>query len=187
MRDSPVRMSLLDTPLGPAAAACRDGALIGFWFTGQKHFPADTSGWIREPDAPPFAALRDWLGAYFAGGDPAYRFPLRPAGTAFQKAVWALLREIPYGETTTYGRMAAELLARGAEDAARCDADPAPRAADVSGANRYARAVGGAVGRNPISLLIPCHRVLGASGALTGYAGGTDKKEALLRLEGSIK
>jgi len=160
-------IAALDTPLGPATAASDGDALTGFWFVGQKYYPRGVADWTRSPDAAPFAALREWLSAYFAGQGPACPFPLRPEGTAFQRAVWALLLTIPHGETTTYGRLAAELAAR----------QGLP--------SMSAQAVGGAVGHNPISLLIPCHRVLGASGALTGYAGGIEKKEALLRLEGA--
>ena len=102
---------------------------------------------------------------YFAGRDPGALPPLAPHGTAFQQAVWKVLRGIPYGTTTTYGRIAAHIAA-------------------ARGGRMSAQAVGGAVGRNPISILIPCHRVIGTDGSLTGYAGGLDKKEALLRLEG---
>lgn len=114
-----------------------------------------------EPGAAVFEDAVRWLDRYFGGEDPGPPPPLAPLGaTPFRSAVWALLRELPYGSTTTYGRIAARL------------------------GGMSARAVGGAVGRNPISLMIPCHRVLGADGSLTGYAGGTDRKAALLALEG---
>lgn len=118
-----------------------------------------------QKDLPVFEEVSRWLDVYFAGRDPGALPPLAPHGTAFQQAVWNILRGIPYGTTTTYGRIAAHIAA-------------------ARGGRMSAQAVGGAVGRNPISILIPCHRVIGADGSLTGYAGGLDKKEALLRLEG---
>ena len=118
-----------------------------------------------QKDLPVFEEVSRWLDVYFAGRDPGTLPPLAPHGTAFQQAVWKILRGIPYGTTTTYGGIAAHIAA-------------------ARGGRMSAQAVGGAVGRNPISILIPCHRVIGADGSLTGYAGGLDKKEALLRLEG---
>ena len=118
-----------------------------------------------QKDLPVFREVCRWLDVYFAGRDPGALPPLAPHGTAFQQAVWKVLRGIPYGTTTTYGRIAAHIAA-------------------ARGGRMSAQAVGGAVGRNPISILIPCHRVIGADGSLTGYAGGLDKKDALLRLEG---
>ena len=120
-----------------------------------------------QKDLPVFREVCRWLDVYFAGRDPGTLPPLAPHGTAFQQAVWKVLRRIPYGTTTTYGRIAAHIAA-------------------ARGGRMSAQAVGGAVGRNPISILIPCHRVIGADGSLTGYAGGLDKKEALLRLEGVL-
>ena len=120
-----------------------------------------------QKDLPVFEEVSRWLDAYFAGRDPGALPPLAPHGTAFQQAVWKILRRIPYGTTTTYGRIAAHIAA-------------------ARGGRMSAQAVGGAVGRNPISILIPCHRVIGADGSLTGYAGGLDKKEYLLRLEGVL-
>lgn len=120
-----------------------------------------------QKDLPVFEEVSRWLDAYFAGRDPGALPPLAPHGTAFQQAVWKILRRIPYGTTTTYGRIAARIAA-------------------ARGGRMSAQAVGGAVGRNPISIIIPCHRVIGADGSLTGYAGGLDKKEYLLRLEGVL-
>lgn len=117
-----------------------------------------------QKDLPVFEEVSRWLDVYFSGRDPGTLPPLAPHGTAFQQAVWNILRGIPYGTTTTYGRIAAHIAA-------------------ARGGRMSAQAVGGAVGRNPISILIPCHRVIGTDGSLTGYAGGLDKKEALLRLE----
>jgi methylated-DNA-[protein]-cysteine S-methyltransferase len=118
---------------------------------------------------PVLDAAQAWLEDYFVGKRPEpARLPLNPKGTEFQKAVWRLLLEIPYGQVTTYGALAAKL-------------------AQERGGRMSAQAIGGAVGRNPISIIIPCHRVIGADGRLTGYAGGLWRKEALLRLEGTIK
>ncbi|MDR1686691.1 MAG: methylated-DNA--[protein]-cysteine S-methyltransferase [Desulfovibrio sp.] len=157
----------LKTPLGLTTACVEDDALTGFWFIGQKYYPAKTGNWIQKPDHPVFTRLKAWLDNYFAGCNPNHDFVLNPQGTAFQKKVWAILLEIPYGKLTTYGAVAGRL------------------AAQKGSASMSAQAVGGAVGHNPVSLLIPCHRVVGADGSLTGYAGGLDKKAALLRLEGS--
>ena len=153
------------TPLGPATAAADEEALTGFWFAGQKYYPADGAAFIERPGHPAFAGLRRWLDSYFAGENPLPDFALNPGGTPFQKAVWDILLRIPHGKVSTYGAIAAQLAKR--------------RGAPFMSA----RAVGSAVGHNPISLLIPCHRVVGSDGSLTGYAGGIDKKEFLLRLE----
>ena len=145
--------------------AASDNGLVGAWFYGQRYFArgledaeknAETGA---SADSPVLLAARCWLDAYFAGKRPgAAGLPLAPRGTAFQRRVWDALIAIPYGETRTYGELAAEL-------------------------GSSPRAVGAAVGRNPISVIIPCHRVLGADGSLTGYAGGLERKRALLALE----
>ena len=158
----------LDSPLGGITLASDGEALTGLWFDGQKHFGAGLSGDAREQRLPVFEETERWLQLYFEGHEPDFTPALRPVGTPFQLEVWELLRQIPYGETVSYGALAA-------------------RIAGHRGLARFsAQAVGGAVGRNPISLLIPCHRVLGADGSLTGYAGGVEKKAALLRLEGVV-
>ena len=157
--------TLVDTPLGKMRAAACDRGLRGLWFSGQKYFPANTESWLEAADHPVIVSLKAWLKEYFAGQKPKIKVPLSPLGTDFQQAVWKQLLAIPYGKTSSYGDIAAR-LARGKKAAAQ--------------------AVGGAVGHNPISLLIPCHRVLGADGSLTGYAGGLERKEALLKLEGSL-
>ena len=154
---------ITDTPLGKIQAAASDNNLVGLWFLGQKYFPSDTTAWIKKPDYPVFADLKIWLKEYFEGKEPKTQVSLLPVGSEFRQAVWKQLLEIPWGKTTTYGTISATLYAAGIK---------AP-----------AQAVGGAVGHNPISLLIPCHRVLGADGSLTGFAGGLDKKRALLELE----
>jgi methylated-DNA-[protein]-cysteine S-methyltransferase len=158
---------MIETPLGKILAAAEDNALTGLWFIGQKYFPAGTGAWSSKPDHPVFVSLKSWLDDYFAQKNPKNRIQLKPAGTVFQQAVWKLLLEIPYGQTSTYGAIASRLAA--------------------AGKKASAQAVGGAVGHNPISLLIPCHRVIGSDGSLTGYAGGLEKKRALLELEGYYK
>ena len=149
------------SPLGGVTLASDGEALIGLWFDGQKHFGAALSAAHEEKPLPVFSEAARWLDRYFSGAEPDFTPPLRARGTPFQLAVWAALREIPYGQTVTYGALAERL--------------GLPRAA--------ARAVGGAVGRNPISLIVPCHRVIGADGSLTGYAGGPERKRQLLALE----
>ncbi|GHV80222.1 methylated-DNA--protein-cysteine methyltransferase [Spirochaetia bacterium] len=153
----------LKTPLGPITVAAENEALTGLWFLNQKYYPCQKSEWIDQSDYPLFKSLDAWLRDYFSGKNPKLDFKLDPRGTVFQKRVWKLLLKIPYGKTSTYGAIADRLAAEKGSSA---------------------RAVGGAVGHNPISILIPCHRVIGASGNITGYAGGIDKKKALLQLEG---
>ena len=151
-----------DSPLGEMRL-CSDGTyLTAVTFAGQKyeetHIPSNgVSG-----SCPVLEYTKTWLSAYFAGCIPDFLPPLKPEGTPFQQKVWKLLLQIPYGKTCSYGELAKHLGCKSAQ------------------------AVGGAVGRNPISILIPCHRVMGAAGNLTGYAGGVDKKEALLKLEKTI-
>ena len=151
------------SPLGEILLVSDGEALCGLWFEGQRHFPASLEAEER-PELAVFEKTRVWLERYFAGKAPELDVPLRPDGTAFQRAVWELLREIPYGETVSYGELAAALAERSGR--------PCP-----------ARAVGGAVGRNPVSILVPCHRVVGADGSLTGYAGGLGRKKKLLEIE----
>lgn len=156
------------SPLGPIFLAAREGALIGLWLEGQEQFlGAVRNEEKEEADSEIFRQTSRWLERYFAGERPEPReLRLAPEGTRFQRRVWEILLEIPYGQTTTYGKIAARL------------------AAEQGRARMSAQAVGGAVGRNPISIIIPCHRVIGANGSLTGYAGGIDKKIRLLTLEG---
>lgn len=156
----------IDTPLGPMTAAASKGKLIGLWFLGQKHYPAAAQSWVPQPEYPVLADLRAWIEGYFAGKGGRFDLPLEPQGTPFQKAVWKILLCVPPGKTITYGDIAKQLVA------------------ELGVTAMSAQAVGGAIGRNPISILIPCHRVVGADGSLTGYAGGIDKKRALLQLEG---
>ena len=155
----------IQTPLGEMIALAEQESLCGLHFVGEKHAPEAAGEWREDPDHSLFSALRGQLGAYFAGQLRVFDLPLAPRGTAFQMAVWALLRSIPAGTTTTYGALARQL------------------AGQSEGRLPAAQAVGGAVGRNPISIIIPCHRVIGSDGSLTGYAGGLDRKAALLALE----
>ena len=156
----------LDTPLGEMLMTSDGVALTGLWFTDQKHFPAGALMPFREGEAEAFREAEAWLSRYFRALDPGPAPKLAPAGTAFQLRVWAELSGIPYGQTCSYGDLAGRLAASG------CPCSP--------------RAVGGAVGRNPISLLLPCHRVLAADGSLRGYDGGLWRKAALLALEQGI-
>ena len=154
-----------DTPLGSLVAIAENNALTGLRFSAQKHNLAKKDNRICDPDYPVFKKLRDWLGDYFSGTDRPHNLQLAPRGTVFQEAVWNILLKIPFGQVSTYGD-----VARGM--AAACGLP-----------SMSAQAVGGAIGRNPITILIPCHRVVGADRRLVGYAGGLDKKEALLQVE----
>ena len=153
----------MDSPVGRLTLAADSGAMIGLWLENQRYYAAGLPETAREnPDAAPFPLVREWLSRYFAGENPdPCVLPLAPRGTDFQRRVWQALRQIPYGQTAAYGQLARAL-------------------------HSSARAVGGAAGRNPISILIPCHRLLGADGSLTGYAGGPENKKRLLLLEGAI-
>ena len=155
-----------DSPLGAITMASDGEALTGLWFDGQRLFAETLSPEHEEKPLPVFDLTDRWLDNYFSGRQPDFTPPLKMKATPFRRAVWEILLTIPYGRTVTYGQIA-DLLA---------SAKDLPRTS--------ARAVGGAVGRNPISLVIPCHRVVGADGAMTGYAGGVEKKRRLLALEG---
>lgn len=150
----------LSTPLGPLTLAAHDSALVWVGFDGQKHAP-DTEAWPSATDHPVLNQACEQLLQYFAAERSVFDVPLDLShGTAFQQAVWHALLGLPFGGTTSYGRIGQAL-----------------------GKPAAVRAVGGAVGRNPISIIVPCHRVVGRNGALTGYAGGVDRKIALLQLE----
>ena len=154
------------SPLGGILLAADEIGLTGLWFDGQKYFAHSLPDERTETETPVLLAAKHWLDIYFAGKEPDLLPPLHPIGSPFRRAVWELLLQIPYGQTTTYGALARQL------------------AAQQGRATMSAQAVGGAVGHNEISILIPCHRVVGTNGSLTGYAGGVDKKERLLTLEG---
>lgn len=155
------------SPLGDMLLAVKDGALVGLWFEGQKYYGAAISEAVPKDDDKTSVKVKRWLDRYFAGKRPdAAELALAPAGSDFRQAVWAVLRKLPYGKTISYGDIARTLAKR-------------------KGLVRVsARAVGGAVAHNPVSVIIPCHRVVGSDGKLTGYAGGIDKKIKLLELEG---
>ena len=145
------------SPLGGITLASDGENLTGLWFDGQKHFADNLPEQYEEQDLPIFAQTKQWLDIYFSGKEPDLTPPLSLNGISpFRKRVWEIMLTIPYGRTSTYGEIA-----------------------------KQTQAVGGAVGHNSISLIIPCHRVVGASGSLTGYAGGVNKKLALLKMEGT--
>lgn len=150
------------SPIGRLLMNSDGRALTGLHFVDEKHVPRVAHDWQYDPDLPVFAHTRAQLDEYFAGERRDFDVPLLPGGTEFQRRVWAVLCEIPYGATTSYGAMARRL-----------------------GRPTASRAVGSANGRNPISIIVPCHRAIGADGSLTGYAGGLERKQALLRLEGA--
>ncbi|MEU7086495.1 methylated-DNA--[protein]-cysteine S-methyltransferase [Streptomyces achromogenes] len=153
----------LDAPVGPLLlTADEDGALTSLSVPGQKGGRSVREDWRADPG--PFRAAAEQLAAYFAGERTEFRLPLRASGTEFRRAVWAALDEVPYGTTATYGEIAAR----------------------IGAARAAVRAVGGAIGANPLLILRPCHRVIGANGALTGYAGGLERKVRLLTLEGVL-
>ncbi|MHC0431931.1 methylated-DNA--[protein]-cysteine S-methyltransferase [Streptomyces sp. O3] len=151
--------TVLDSPYGPLTLVATDGVLSGLYMTDQRHRPPEES--FGSPDDTPFGAVAEQLRAYFARELKEFDLPLRLDGTPFQRRVWAGLLEIPYGEIRSYGELAEALGRPGA-----------------------ARAVGLANGKNPISIIVPCHRVVGANGSLTGYGGGLERKRRLLEFEG---
>lgn len=156
------------SPIGTMLLASDGDNLVGLWNEKQKYYGGTISGAMtRSDDLPVFAATKKWLDRYFTRKNPAIsQLPLAPIGGEFRQAVWKTLCEIPYGEVTTYGEIAKKL------------------AVQMNRKSMSSQAVGGAVGHNPISIVIPCHRVVGANGSLTGYAGGIGKKIKLLELEG---
>lgn len=155
-----------ESPMGRLFLAADEIGLTGLWFEGQKYFALYLDKEHKEKDLPVFREAERWLDSYFSGREPDFKVPLHFIGSAFQKEVWELLYAIPYGKTTTYGEIAKYL------------------AKNRGISHMSAQAVGGAVARNQISIIVPCHRVLGTNGSLTGYAGGISRKRELLRLEG---
>ena len=155
--------NLHDSALGPILLAASKKQLVGIWFAGQRHQP-DTSNWASDEHHPLLRRVKTELDEYFAGQRHSFDLPLdMECGTAFQQTVWRALLAIPYGSSTSYGALST-----------------------VIGRPSAVRALGGAVGRNPFSIVVPCHRVIGAKGSLTGYAGGLERKSALLQLEGVL-
>ena len=157
------------SPLGDILLAADSAGLTGLWFEGQKYFALYLDKEHEEKELPVFEEAKRWLDIYFSGKNPDFQVPLHFTGTDFQNEVWEILYAIPYGQTTTYGEIAAQLAKKRG----------LPRMS--------AQAMGGAVGHNEISIIVPCHRVVGASGSLTGSAGGIEKKIELLRLEGALR
>lgn len=153
------------SPVGELLLAAKDEALVGLWLESDRFYAEHLGAETAARETPVLTQTLRWLDVYFSGREPDFTPPLRPQGSAFRQAVWKLLLEIPYGQTTTYGALARQL------------------AAQTGRAKMSAQAVGGAVGHNPISIIIPCHRVVGTNGSLTGYGGGIAKKVALLQLE----
>ena len=161
MKFSPALMRCaFESPLGPMTLAADDHGLAGVWFDGQQHQP-DPSGWTVDPAHPVLVRTTRQLQEYFTGKRQVFDLPLAlDGGTDFQQQVWRALLEIPSGQTVSYGTLSQRI-----------------------GRPRAVRAVGTAIGRNPLSIVVPCHRIVGTNGALTGYAGGLDRKTALLQLE----
>lgn len=153
------------SPVGSILLAADETGLTGLWFDGQKYYADRLDPEHEEKDTPVLAQTKEWLTIYFSGREPLFSPPVHMLGTPFQLSVWKILQKIPYGKTVTYGEIAKEI-------------------AKQKGLSRIsAQAVGGAVGHNKISVIIPCHRVVGTNGSLTGYAGGIEKKVKLLALE----
>ena len=153
------------SPIGRMLLAADDTGLTGLWFEGQKYFARCLGRETEEKEMPVFAEAKRWLDIYFSGKEPDFTPPLHFIGTDFQKEVWEILCAIPYGQTMTYGAIADQI-------------------AKKRGLSRMsAQAVGGAVGHNNLSIIVPCHRVVGSDGSLTGYAGGIERKTFLLNLE----
>jgi methylated-DNA-[protein]-cysteine S-methyltransferase len=151
------------SPLGPLWLAAKNEALVGAWFEAQKHFPKDFVLEESNANDPVLVEAERQLAAYFEKKLHAFTLPLAPVGTTFQSKVWSEIARIPFGETITYGALAR-----------------------ATSSEKASRAAGAATGRNPISIIIPCHRVIAGSGAMTGYAGGLDRKRALLALENAL-
>lgn len=154
------------SPLGNITLASDGRYITGLWFEGQKYFAEGMQAYSCKMSLPIFEQCIKWLDIYFGGTNPDFTVPVKFIGTPFQVMVWNILQRIPYGATTTYGEIARKI-------------------AELKGlCSMSSQAVGGAVGRNPISIIVPCHRVIGCNGKLTGYAGGLNRKQRLLQLEG---
>lgn len=156
------------SPIGALTLACDSDNVVGLWMEGQKYFGgAILAEMTGKQEISVFNEAKDWLDRYFSGGKPVVsELPIRLIGSRFRQEVWKILCEIPYGEVITYGDIAKKMAVK------------------MNRKSMSSQAIGGAVGHNPISIIIPCHRVVGANGSLTGYAGGIDIKVKLLELEG---
>jgi methylated-DNA-[protein]-cysteine S-methyltransferase len=158
------RFARYESPLGPMFATAEEDGITHVEFVGAKYAPDARADWIEDPRAPDLAACGTQLAEYFAGKRTEFDLPLAPQGSEFQQRVWREIARVPYGKTISYGELAAR-----------------------AGAPGQARAAGAATGRNPVSLVIPCHRIVGSDGSLTGYAGGLERKRELLELEGVLQ
>ena len=156
----------IKSPVGTLTVSSDGQNVSGLWIEGQNYFAKTLGKDVLKQDLPVFEKVREWLAVYFSGKEPGFMPPLMPRGSPFQKSIWKYLCTITYGKTTTYGELAKQFES------------------ENKSKQTSARAIGGAVGRNPISILIPCHRVIGKNGNLTGYAGGITAKITLLQLEG---
>ncbi|MFP3090296.1 methylated-DNA--[protein]-cysteine S-methyltransferase [Treponema sp. TIM-1] len=156
----------IKSPVGMLTVSSDGKNVSGLWIEGQKYFSKTLGKDVLEQDLPLFEKVEKWLAVYFSGKEPDFMLPLMPQGSPFQKSIWKLLGNIPYGQTTTYGEIAKQFERENKDR------------------HTSARAIGNAVGHNPISILIPCHRVIGKNGNLTGYAGGITIKRKLLQTEG---
>lgn len=155
----------IDTPLGQAILVAQDNRVVAFYFAGQRPLPAHGKDLPKSADSPVLEEAKRQVNEYFLKKRQSFSIPTDPEGTDFQRRIWEILKTIPYGETRSYQEIAFRI-----------------------GKNRnYARAVASAIAQNPVMILIPCHRIIGADGSLTGYAGGLDRKKVLLELEGSLK
>lgn len=159
-----IRYARFDTPLGTVVATAADGFITSIDFVDAKYAKSVAADWKEDPQFPPLADCMRQLGDYFAGKRRRFELPLAPQGTPFQKRVWQEIARVPFGETITYSELARR-----------------------AGASGSARAAGAATGRNPVGVVIPCHRIVGADGSLTGYAGGLHRKQRLLELEGALE
>ncbi len=151
------------SPMGMLLLSADEIGLTGLWFEGQKHYATTLEKAIPEETTPVLRRAMDWLDVYFSGKEPDFSVPVHFVGTTFQVQVWSMLQEIPYGRMTTYGQLARKLSE-----------------------TMSAQAVGNAVGKNPVSIIVPCHRVVGAKGQMTGFAAGIDIKKRLLQLESAL-
>lgn len=158
------RYARFETPLGTLVAIAEGDALVGLHFEGARHAPAISAAWVEDPQAAPLAQCRNQVADYFAGKRRTFDLALAPVGTAFQRRVWKAISDVPFAGTVSYAELAARAGSPGA-----------------------ARAAGAATGRNPFALVVPCHRIVGSGGGLTGYAGGLERKERLLALERSCR
>lgn len=160
-----IYVSYYKSPIGDITMASDGGSICGLWFNGQKYFASTVKGETEERELPVFEQTKKWLDIYFSGKEPDFTPKLSLNGSEFRRSVWDILLTIPYGSVITYGEIA-KLISQ------------------KNGVTKMsAQAVGGAVGHNPVSIIVPCHRVVGTNGNLTGYAGGIDKKISLLKLE----